>query len=145
MLSGYFISRGLPAGFQLQIVPAANSSKFYFRIYFISNTIIKMANMTVIYRNPKDKESFQRHYFNVHIPLTKQLPGLKKYEISNGPIISPTGHSETYLVANLHFDSIEDIKKAFASEVGQRCALDRRVLAPGDDDIQIYLFDAIEV
>lgn len=101
--------------------------------------------MTVIYRNPKDKESFQRHYFNVHIPLTKQLPGLKKYEISNGPIISPTGHSETYLVANLHFDSIEDIKKAFASEVGQRCALDRRVLAPGDDDIQIYLFDAIEV
>lgn len=104
-----------------------------------------MAKMTVIYRNPKDKESFQRHYFNVHIPLAKQLPVLKKYEISDGSIVSPTGHSETYLVANLYFDSMEDIKKAFASEVGQQCALDRKILAPNNDDVQIYLFDTMEV
>ena len=104
-----------------------------------------MAKMTVIYRNPKNKKSFEQHYFNVHIPLAKQLPGLKKYEISNGPVVSPTGHSETYLVANLYFDSLEDIKNAFASEVGQQCALDRKILAPGSDDVQIYLFDTIEV
>ncbi|WP_026260179.1 EthD family reductase [Segetibacter koreensis] len=104
-----------------------------------------MAKMTVIYRNPKDKEIFEQHYFNVHIPLAKQLPELKKYEISKAPIISPTGHSDTYLVANLYFDSMEDIKKAFSSEVGQKCALDRKILAPNNDDIQIYLFDTIEV
>ena len=104
-----------------------------------------MAKMTVIYRNPKDKESFEQHYFNVHIPLARQLPGLKKYEISNGSIVSPTGHSKTHLVANLYFDSMEDIKKAFASEVGQQCALDRKILAPGNEDVQIYLFDTVEV
>lgn len=49
------------------------------------------------------------------------------------------------MVANLYFDSMEDIKKAFASEVGQQCALDRKILAPGNDDVQIYLFDTIEV
>ena len=104
-----------------------------------------MAKMIVIYKNPKDKESFEQHYFNVHIPLARQLPGLKKYEISDGAIASPTGHSETYLVANLYFDSMEDIKKAFATEVGQQCALDRKILAPTSDDVQIYLFDTIEV
>lgn len=104
-----------------------------------------MAKMTVIYKTPKDKKSFEEHYFNVHIPLAKQLPGLKKYEISDGSIISPTGHAETYLVANLYFVSMEDIKTAFASEIGHRCALDRKILAPGNDDVQIYLFDTREV
>lgn len=104
-----------------------------------------MAKMTVIYRNPKDRAFFERHYFEVHIPLAKQLPGLQKYEISKGPIVSPTGHSETHLVANLYFNSMEDIKKAFASEVGRQCALDRKILAPNPEDVQIYLFDTREV
>jgi uncharacterized protein (TIGR02118 family) len=105
----------------------------------------RMAKMTVIYRNPKNKELFDQHYFNVHIPLAKQLPGLNKYEISKGSIMSPTGHDETYLVANLDFDTVEDIKKAFASDVGQQCALDRRILAPGEQDVQIYMYDTVDV
>ena len=104
-----------------------------------------MAQMTVIYKTPKDIASFERHYFEVHVPLAKGLPGLKKYERSMGPLISTTGHADTYMVANLYFDTMEDMKKAFASETGQKCAADRRILAPGDDDVQIYLFEAKEV
>jgi len=43
-----------------------------------------MAKMTVIYTTPKDKEFFEKHYFEVHVPLAKQLPGLLKYEINDG-------------------------------------------------------------
>jgi uncharacterized protein (TIGR02118 family) len=98
-----------------------------------------MAKMTVIYKTPKDIESFDRHYFEVHVPLAKQLPGLLKYEISEGTIASTTEHSDIYRIANLYFDSMEAIKIAFHSEVGQKCALDRKILAPTNEDVQIYL------
>ena len=93
--------------------------------------------MTVIYKTPKDKEFFERHYFDVHIPLAKQLPGLIKYEINDGSIVSTTGHSETYRIANLYFESMMN---AFRSEIGQKCAADRKILA-NNENVQIYLYD----
>jgi uncharacterized protein (TIGR02118 family) len=103
-----------------------------------------MAKMTAVYKIPKDKDLFETHYFNVHISLAKQLPGLLKYEINDGPILSTTGHSETWRIANLYFESMEDLKKAFQSEIGQKCAADRKILA-GDDAVQIFLYDTKEV
>ena len=44
-----------------------------------------MAHMVVIYQTPKDPEAFNRHYFEKHVPLAKQLPGLRKYQVSTGP------------------------------------------------------------
>ena len=68
---------------------------------------MKMAKMTAIYKTPKDKDFFEKHYFEVHIPLAKQLPGLIKYEINDGPIVSITGHPEIYRIASLYFDSLK--------------------------------------
>lgn len=104
-----------------------------------------MAKMTIIYRTPKDKAAFDKHYFDVHVPLAKQLPGLKEYEISTGAIASPTGHADTYLVATLSFDSMDAIRQAFASEIGKQCAIDRKILAPASDDVQIYIHDTTVV
>lgn len=100
-----------------------------------------MAQMTVIYRTPADPAAFDQHYFNIHIPLARQLPGLIKYEISQAPLISTTGHTDTYLVGNLYFESMEAMKQAFASETGQQCAADRKILAPTNEDVQIYLYE----
>ena len=103
-----------------------------------------MAKMTVIYKTPKDKDFFEKHYFEVHVPLAKQLPGIISYEINDGQIISPTGHSETYRIANLYFESMEAMMKAFQSEIGQQCAADRRILAD-DENVQIYLYNSKDV
>jgi uncharacterized protein (TIGR02118 family) len=35
--------------------------------------------MVVIHKTPKDIASFEKHYFDVHIPLAKKLPGLISY------------------------------------------------------------------
>src|SRR6266852_3811737 len=99
-----------------------------------------MAKMTVIYKTPKDIEFFERHYFDVHVPLAKQLSGLIKYEISDAAIVSTTGHS-AYRVANLYFESLEAMMNAFRSEIGQKCAAYRKILAPNNEDVQIYLYD----
>jgi uncharacterized protein (TIGR02118 family) len=103
-----------------------------------------MAKMTVIYKTPKDKDFFEKHYFEVHVSLAKQLPGLLKYEINNGPCISTTGDLEPYRIANLYFETMEIMMNAFRSEIGQKCALDRKILA-SDEDVQIYLYETKNV
>jgi uncharacterized protein (TIGR02118 family) len=45
--------------------------------------------MVVIYRTPKNVEAFDRHYFEIHVPLAKKIPGLRKYEVSDGRIATP--------------------------------------------------------
>ena len=100
--------------------------------------------MTAIYKTPQDSEFFETHYFNVHVPLAKQLPGLIKYEINEGGILSTTGHVETYRIANLYFESMDAMMKAFQTQIGQQCATDRKILA-GNDHVQIYVYDTKEI
>lgn len=102
---------------------------------------VYVARMVVIYRTPKNPEAFDKHYFNVHIPLAKRLPDLTKYETSKGPVIGMAGAIDPYFIATLHFESMEAIKSAFATELGQSCAADRRILAPKEQDCQMFLFD----
>ena len=104
-----------------------------------------MARMVVIYRTPKNIEAFDRHYFEVHVPLAKKLPGLRKYEISQGPVAVLAGSSDVYLIGTLHFDDLAAMKKAFASPEGQAAAADRRVYAPDETGVQMFLFEDREV
>jgi uncharacterized protein (TIGR02118 family) len=90
-----------------------------------------MARMVVIYRTPKNVESFDRHYFEIHVPLAKKIPGLRKYEVSDGPIATPVGTSNVHRIGTLHFDDLAAIEKAFASAEGQAAgASPRRPLEP---------------
>ena len=104
-----------------------------------------MARMLVIYRTPKDPEAFDRHYFDVHVPMARRLLGLKKYEVSKGPIVALASAADSYLIATLHFGSLAAVKEAFATECGRACAADRRLLAPDDKDVQMFLFDDQDV
>lgn len=104
-----------------------------------------MARMVVIYRTPKDVEAFDRHYFGIHVPLAKTIPGLRKYEVSDGPIATPVGPSDVYRIGTLHFDDLPAIETAFASPEGRAAAADRRLFAPDDSGVQMYLFDNRDV
>lgn len=104
-----------------------------------------MARMIVIYKAPKSPAAFDRHYFQVHVPLARQLPGLRSFEASRGPIISLYGAAEAHLVATLQFDALADLSAALTSECGRACAADRRRLAPHANDVQMFLFDSRSV
>jgi uncharacterized protein (TIGR02118 family) len=101
-----------------------------------------MARMVVIYRTPKDIEAFDRHYFEIHVPLARKLPGLRKYEISDGPIATPAGPSDVYRIGTLHFDDLAALEKAFASPQGRAAGADRRLFAPDDSGVQMFLFES---
>jgi uncharacterized protein (TIGR02118 family) len=82
--------------------------------------------------------------FEKHVPLTNKLPGLRKYEVSEGPIKSPVRSSDVYMVAILEFDSMTTIGDPFASEAERACAADRQQLAPDASSFQTFLFDTKE-
>lgn len=83
-----------------------------------------MAKLVVLYNKPADVAAFDAHYFNKHVPLAKTIPGLRSYEVSDGPVGTPQGPAPYHLVAILTFDSMADIGAAFASKEGQATAGD---------------------
>jgi len=102
-----------------------------------------MAQLVVMYRTPKDPAAFDRYYFASHVPIAKKIPGLRKYEVSKGPVATPAGASDFHLVAILHFDDMAAIQHAFASTQGQAAAADVQTFATGGVDM--IMFDSREV
>jgi uncharacterized protein (TIGR02118 family) len=102
-----------------------------------------MAQLVVMYKTPHDAAAFDKHYFEKHVPLAKKIQGVRKYEVSKGPVATPAGPSGYHLVAMLKFDDIAAIQKAFASAEGQAAVADVQSFATGGVDI--FMFDSREV
>ncbi|WP_263374709.1 EthD family reductase [Granulicella aggregans] len=101
-----------------------------------------MAKVVVTYGTPSDVEAFDRHYKEVHIPLALKLPGLKKFETSEGPVVTPAGPSLVHLVAILHFDDMASLQAGLSSPEGQAAAADAQtIMAPGSG---MLIFDSRE-
>ena len=102
-----------------------------------------MAKLIAMYRTPKDTDAFDSYYASIHIPLAKTVPGLRKYDVSGGPIASATGATGWHLVATLHFDSLADIEAGLASPEGQATAADLANFADGG--VEILFFDTADI
>jgi uncharacterized protein (TIGR02118 family) len=72
---------------------------------------------------PSDPEAFERHYREVHIPLGRQLPGLRRYTLSRN-VIRIRGEEPFYVVAELDWDDMAALRAAFESPVGRATADD---------------------
>jgi uncharacterized protein (TIGR02118 family) len=97
-----------------------------------------MAQVVVLYKTPKDAAAFDRYYAQTHIPLAKKMPGLRQFEISQGPVASPAGASGIHLVATLTFDDMGANKAAFGSAEGKATAADLANFATGGADIVFF-------
>jgi uncharacterized protein (TIGR02118 family) len=102
-----------------------------------------MAQLVVMYKTPRETAAFDKHYFDKHVPIAKKIPGVRKYQVSRGPVETPGGPSGYHLVATLTFDDIAAIQKAFASAEGQAAVADVQSFATGGVDI--LMFDNREV
>ena len=102
-----------------------------------------MARLVVLYHTPSDTAAFDKHYFETHVPIAKRIPGLRKYEVSKGPIGTPAGPSGIHLMATLHFDDVGSVQKAFASPEGQAAAADVRKFATAK--VEMLICDSREI
>jgi uncharacterized protein (TIGR02118 family) len=83
-----------------------------------------MVKLLVLYGHPKDPEAFDKYYQDVHIPLARQMKGLKKWTI--GKVLgTPDGRpSSYYYVAELSMDSRADFEALLATPEGQAAVAD---------------------
>jgi uncharacterized protein (TIGR02118 family) len=101
-----------------------------------------MVRFLVLYNTPLDAEEFERHYRDVHIPLAKKLPGLRRYTISRD--VTPVRGGEPYhLVAELDWDDMAALRQAFDSPIGQATAQDVPTLATGGVQSMIYELEQV--
>lgn len=76
-----------------------------------------------LYETPADPAAFDRHYRDVHIHLANRLPGVRRYTLGwNSTAVR--GGNPCYLVAELEWDSMDDLRAAFASAEGRAAAVD---------------------
>jgi uncharacterized protein (TIGR02118 family) len=101
-----------------------------------------MARVVMMYKTPKDAAAFDEHYFQVHVPLAQLLPGLRKFEILQGP--AAIDNTQFHLVATFHFDDAESATWALASPQGLAAAADRRIFVPDDNEVLMFLVDGCE-
>ena len=97
-----------------------------------------MARLIALYKPPADTAAFDRYYFSTHVPLAKKLPGLRKYAVNSGPVMTPAGPSGYHLIAMLDFDSPAAMQAALGSPEGQAASADVAKFASGGADILIF-------
>ncbi len=97
-----------------------------------------MMRFLVAYEVPNDPAAFDLHYREVHIPLAKKLPGLRRYTVSRNAT-AVRGGEPFYLVAELDWDDGDALRAAFASPEGQATARDVAELAT--DGVRSMIFE----
>jgi uncharacterized protein (TIGR02118 family) len=77
------------------------------------------AKLIALYSEPDNREEFDKLYFETHVPLAQKLPGLARLEVAKVTENMMGGESPYYMIAELHFDSVEDLKAAMGSPEGR--------------------------
>ena len=84
-----------------------------------------MRKVVVLYRPPAEPETFDRAYFETHLPIVNRVPGLARVEISD---VHRTLHGDLALhrMVEMYFPDGETLKTALRSpewaEAGQNLA-----------------------
>ena len=86
-----------------------------------------MARFLVLWGAPQDQDFFERHYREIHVPLVKKLPGVRRYRFNRNT--APVRGELYYRVAEVDFDDLTALRRAFASPEGSAAAADVDTLA----------------
>ncbi len=102
-----------------------------------------MAKLIALYKKPADVAAFDAYYYSIQVPLAKTIPGLRRYEVSVGPVATLQGESPFHLVATLSFDSMGAIQQALVSTEGKATAADLVNFAQAG--VELLVFESKEV
>lgn len=80
------------------------------------------ARFLALYEMPADPETFDEHYRQIHIPLLRQLPGLRHYTVSCE--VAALHGALCYLITELDWDTMDELRAAFDSPEGRATAAD---------------------
>ncbi|MBZ0202258.1 MAG: EthD family reductase [Ignavibacteria bacterium] len=82
-----------------------------------------MIKLIAMYKTPSDKEIFDKHYFNNHLPIVAKIPGLIKSEVSKIKPL-PGTESDYYLMTEMYYADMDSFNAAMGSPEGKASARD---------------------
>ncbi len=82
-----------------------------------------MIKLIALYKTPNDTKAFDAHYSEVHTPLVRKIPGLRKLEIAR-VTGAPIGDAQYYLMAEMYFDDEDSMQRSLATPEGKATARD---------------------
>ena len=74
-----------------------------------------MYKLIAIYKIPNDKDAFEKHYQEVHTPLSLKVPQMKEFRISR-VFGTPAGASNLHLIAEMCFEDKNSFKSAMKTK-----------------------------
>jgi len=95
-----------------------------------------MIKLVAFYKTPEDKESFDKHYYEVHMPLVAKIPGLIKSEVSKMKAL-PGTESQYYMITEMYYDDMDSLNAAMASPEGKASAKDLMNFAK--NNVEFYI------
>ncbi|CAB3808120.1 EthD family reductase [Paraburkholderia caffeinilytica] len=102
-----------------------------------------MTKLIALYKTPSNPDAFDAYYFSNHVPLAKTISGLRRYEVSAGPVTTPQGDAPYHLAAILSFDSMDALQQALKSPEGRATAGDLANFAQAG--VELLVFDTQDV
>jgi uncharacterized protein (TIGR02118 family) len=93
---------------------------------------------------PTDIQAFERHYREVHIPLAKKMAGLRRYTLSRNAS-AVRGGEPLYRIAELDWDDMAALQRAFQSPEGQATAEDVAHLAALSPSVHSMIYELEDV
>jgi uncharacterized protein (TIGR02118 family) len=96
-----------------------------------------MVKLVVAYGPPEDPAAFDAYYAATHRPLAEAIPHLRRFEA--GKVLgTPDGTPPPYyFIAELSFDSVEELQQAMGSSEGQAAGADVGTFATGGATLMI--------
>src|SRR3954447_4685113 len=96
-----------------------------------------MVKLVVAYGTPDDAAAFDAYYAGTHAPLAEKIPNLRRFE--HGKVLgSPDGApAPYYFLAELYFDSADDLQAGMGSPEGQAAGGDVANFATGGVTLMI--------
>ncbi|WP_180955246.1 EthD family reductase [Peribacillus deserti] len=88
-----------------------------------------MAKFIVLYHEPKDKDRFDKHYNEVHIPLVEKMPHVKSTSL-NKIVDTQNNDLKYYQIVEIEYESLEDLNESLSSDAGRKVSEDAPNLAP---------------
>ncbi len=82
-----------------------------------------MVKLIALYKKPDGIEAFEKHYFEIHVPLVNKIPNLIKTEFTK--LNSFTGQdTKFYMMAEMYFENIDKLNEGMASPEGKTSGRD---------------------
>ena len=99
-----------------------------------------MVKLIAMYKTPSDITEFEKHYYEIHMPLIEKMPGLLRTEVSK---ISgmPGQESKYHMMAEMYFENMDKLNESMASPEGKTAGKDLMSFAK---DYVIMMFGEVK-